>query len=330
MGLFDDLKMATGLGLEPTEAYRRAFDKGVLLGSSKFNDAADMFKTAAEKLAPTNPQLAARASANASLYRFLAKREPSAAWEAAQLLRSIPSIEVPGTADEIMDGKVLATELDARRLEADADRAFKANSGQAPDAYRQAAQAWLLMRSDRPVTFALTGDDQEADDGMTRFFFNAAQAEFAEAVAAESTNPDLAAERFAMAAQAFGRCSAAEARNQAKERLRACRLERPCWFCGRVVRGLNTNLRRLPTVSSDYFVRLAKADRARGEAFEPPSSIFACAACAEAIDTIAVHRADEVRQEVTAKIGSLEATIDRLESRITDVERRAHSHVGSA
>jgi hypothetical protein len=43
MGLFDDLKMATGLGLDPAQAYRRAFEKGVLLGFSKFGEAAEMW-----------------------------------------------------------------------------------------------------------------------------------------------------------------------------------------------------------------------------------------------------------------------------------------------
>lgn len=328
MGLFDDLKMATGLGLEPAEAYRRAFDKGVLLGISKFDDAADMFAAAAEKLGSVDPAMASRARANALVYKFLATRDPEAAAQASQLLRSIGKIEIPGTADEIMDGAALAVELDARRLEAAAARAGDTGSAVA-DAYRRAAKAWLAMRSDRPVTFALTGDDEHAEDGMMRFFFNAARAELADAAALEASAPDEAAERFAMAAQAFGRCGATVARDEVRGRLRASRLERPCWFCGRIVRGLGTNMRRLPTVSSEYFARMSRADRARGESFDPPDGLFACAACAEAVDRVAREKADQVKRELSEHLDSLRSELKALESRLHRVEGKAHNHSGS-
>jgi|GEM_PF-1974456 len=328
MGLFDDLKMATGLGLEPAEAYRRAFEKGVLLGFSKFGEAAEMFATAAEKLASVDPLMAARARANAQIYRFLATRDDQAAVQACQMLQMVRQIEVPGTGDEVMDSSVLAAEIEARRWEAAAERASKAGSN-AADAYRRAAHAWLPLRSTRPVTFALTGGDEHADDGMMRFFFNAALAELSEAMHTEATDPEAAAERFAMAAHAFARCGANAARDQARKRLRATRLERPCWFCGRMVRGLGTNMRRLVTVSSEYFVRLSKSDRRRGESFDPPDGIFACAACAEAVDHLARERADEVRQELIAQVVALQSELGEIKSRLRRVESESHTHLGS-
>jgi hypothetical protein len=328
MGLFDDLKMATGLGLEPAQAYRRAFEKGVLLGFSKFGEAADMFATAAEKLASVDPLMSARATANAHIYRFLATLDEQAAVQACQILQTLGQIEVPGTADEIMDAGVLAAEIEARRLEATAHCAQRSGLN-AADAYRRAAHAWLPLRSARPITFALTGGDEHADDGMMRFFYNAALAELSDAMHAEATDPEAAAERFAMAAHAFGRCGAAAARDDARKRLRAARLERPCWFCGRTVRGLGTNMRRLTTVSSEYFVRLSRSDRRRGESFDPPNGIFVCAACAEAVDRLAWQRADEVRQEMIAQVVALRAELEAIESRLRRVESESHTHLGS-
>jgi hypothetical protein len=97
MGLFDNLKMATGLGLDPQETYRRAFEKGVLLGVSRFDEAATMFKEAAEKLRGVDAALSQRASANACVYGFLATRDPQMAAEAVRVLRAIDKVEVPGT-----------------------------------------------------------------------------------------------------------------------------------------------------------------------------------------------------------------------------------------
>ena len=327
MGLFDDLKMATGLGLEPTEAYQRAFEKGVLLGAAKFDDASEMFRTAAEKLRSVDAVMAQRANANALVYGFLAKRDPRVAWEAAQVLKTLPQIEVPGTADEVMEGSRLAAELQARMLEAQAE---SARGREAAQAFRSAANAWLAMPRERPVTFALTGDDSFADDGLTRFFYDAALAELREAEVWESTDPDEAAERLAMAALAFGRCGAAELRKQARDRLRGVRLERPCWFCGRRVRGLGTNLLRLPSIASAYFARLDHADQASGESYDPAGGVFACAACASAIDSVAEQRADVVRRELDARARELHNEMERLEDRVRRVESKSHSHMGGS
>lgn len=325
MGLFDDLKMATGMGLEPTEAYRRAFEKGVLLGVDRFDEASDMFKTAAEKLQATDAAMARRATANSWIYGFLSTRDPRAAGEAARLLRDLAEIEVPGTADEVMSGPNLAKELEARMFEAQAQAA---HGREAAALFRHAANAWLGMRRERPVTFTLTGDDENADDGMTRFFYNAALAEVREADSWAHENPDEAAVRYAVAALAFGRCGATQLRQDARERLRCIGLERSCWFCGRHVRGLGTNLRLLPSIASDYFHRLDRSEDGRNSSYDPSGAVFACAACAAAIDNVAAERADAVRRELGAHVQQLQTELGRLESRLRSVESKSHSHVG--
>ncbi len=325
MGLFDNLKMATGLGLDPLEAYRRAFEKGVLLGVSRFDEAAVMFREAAEKLRGVDEALAQRASANACVYAFLATRDPKMAEDAVRVLRAIDKVEVPGTADEVMDGSRLASELEARMLEAQAE---KTRGRAGAKTLRKAAQAWLALRRERPVTFALTGDDAHAEDGLVRFFYDAAVAETWEAETWEADDPDEAAERYAVAALAFGRSGAAQMRQQVRERLRGIGLERPCWFCGRRARGLGINLRSLPTVASSYFAKLERSAEDRGESYESSGAIYACAACATAIDRVAEARADAVRKEVDERLEEMKSELDRLESRLRSVESDSHTHAG--
>jgi hypothetical protein len=324
MGLFDNLKMATGLGLDPQETYRRAFEKGVLLGVSRFDEAATMFKEAAEKLRGVDAALSQRASANACVYGFLSTRDPRMAAEAVRVLRAIDKVEVPGTADEVMEGSRLASELEARMLEAQAE---KTRGREGARVLRRAAQAWLALRRERPVTFALTGDDAHAEDGLTRFFYDAAVAESWEAESWEAEDPDEAAERYAVAALAFGRSGAGQMRQQVRERLRGIGLERPCWFCGRHARGLGSNLRSLPTVASSYFAKLGGD---RGESYDPSGALYACAACATAIDRVAEARAEAVRKEVEERLKDLKSEMKRLESRVRSVESDSHTHSGGA
>ena len=67
MGLLDSLKKATGVGLNGSEHYERAWEKGVLLGPAKYGDAAAMFDTAQKKAAEAQDVgTAARARANAA------------------------------------------------------------------------------------------------------------------------------------------------------------------------------------------------------------------------------------------------------------------------
>lgn len=328
MGIFDNLKMATGLGLEPAEAYQRAFEKGVLLGPARFGDASGMFRDAAQKLSAVDQAMAARAHTNGLVYQFLATRDPRAAWDAVQALRSIPHIEVPGTADEIMEGALLAAELGARILEEQARAAESSGHFAVADARRRAAQAWLPLFRVRPVTFALTGDDSHAEDGQTRFFLNAGLAEMSVASGNMGDDPDLAAEHLAMAAQAFGRAGATELRDRCRRGLRSARLERPCWFCGRIVRGLGDNLHELPALSSTYFDKLARQDKERGEAWSGSGTVFACGPCAAAIDQLAQRRADEVRAELNDVAEKLSSAIHALDARLDRVESMAHRHVG--
>jgi hypothetical protein len=320
MGLFDNLRMASGLGLEPAEAYKRAYEKGVLLGPTHFGVAGDLFQAAAQQLQAVNGAMAYRSMANAHVYRYLARRDPQSGTLAVQTLAQVPWIEVPGTVDEVMEGPKLAAEIHARLLEDQARHASAAGRN-AADLFRSAAQAWVPLLTWRPVTFELLPEDSFTEDGTARFFFNAGNAAWHDAQARAADDPDIGAECYALAAQAFGRCGANDLRAQARERLRAVRLERPCWFCGRVVRGFGDNLRLLSAGATDYFVKLAHADRERGEALEQQSrGVYACSVCAGAVDRIAEARAKLVRDEMMALMARLTASVTALESRVGQLE----------
>lgn len=315
--------MSSGLALEPAEAYTRAFEKGVLLGPQHWSEASDLFHEAAKKLAPMNGAMAARASANGNLYAFLARRELPAAAAAVQLLWQIPYVEAPGTIDEIIEGPKLAAEIHARALEETARAIPAANCAGLAQAYRAAAHAWVPLLDWRPVTYGLVADDAFSEDGTARFFFNSGVAALNDGHAWSEADPDIAAEHFALAGQAFTRCGAADLRAQARERLRCARLERPCWFCGRRVQGLGGNLRLLATKGSEYFTRLARDGRERGESFEPGQGVYACSQCASAIDVVAETRVAAVRRELGGQVAALKHTVSQLETRMGNLEIRS-------
>lgn len=323
MGFLDQLRMSSGLALEPAEAYTRAFEKGVLLGPQHWSDASDYFHEAAKKLSPVNPAMAARASANGNLYAFLARRELPAATAAVQLLWRIPYVEAPGTIDEIVEGPKLAAEIHARILEEQARAIPSTNCSALAQAYRAAAHAWVPLLDWRPVTYGLLADDAYSEDGTARFFFNSGIAALNEGHAWSETDPDVAGEHFALAAQAFTRCGAAELRTQARDRLRAARLERSCWFCGRRVQGVGGNLRLLAVKGSEYFSRLAREGQERAGSFEPGAGLYACALCASAIDVVAEARANAVRRELGGQVAALKQIVAQLETRMGNLEIRS-------
>lgn len=320
MGLLDELRMSTGIALGPLEAYQRAFDKGVLLGNKSFGDAAELFAEASAKLQGADATLAHRAQANAAVYRFLAVRDPGAARQAAQALQGIAQVEVPGTQSEIMEAPLLAAEMNARGLEL---LAARSSGAQAAEAYLRAAHAWVPLFELRPVTFALTGEEALTDAGSTRFFLMAGQSAACRAETLVAHDPDGASELFAVAVQAFLRSGAEALAVKARERLTAARAERACWFCGRVMRGLGTNLRVLTAPASPYVARLLAGDADRAQSYNPAGSIVACVVCAGAVDAVAAARSAAVRDELQGQLASMSSTVASLMARLASLEMRA-------
>ena len=91
MGILDSLKRATGLGLNASDHYQRAFEKGVLLGPQRFAEAAGLFDAAAQKANEIgDAQTAARSTANAKLYSYLVAGDPS---NLAELRRALDHLD---------------------------------------------------------------------------------------------------------------------------------------------------------------------------------------------------------------------------------------------
>lgn len=323
--MLDDLRMSSGIALEPLEAYQRAFEKGVLLGPEKFGAAAQLFGKAAHHLQQSDASLAARAHANGALYQFLSSRDIGAAQRAVAALQQIPQVEVPGTQDEIMSGPKLAHEIHARLLEFQA-HACGGDARTRANAYRQAAHGWVALFNDRPVTFAFVADDPYADDGQTRFFLNAGVAALRDADSVIGIDPEHAAEFFALAAQAFGRCGDDAQQRSAIEQMKAARLIRRCWFCSREVQGLGFNLKLLAIGDFEYFRRLSSGDPERGESYEPNGGVYGCAACAAAVDQIAGVRVAELRTHLETQIQAMNNNMQGLNARLGLVEALSHRH----
>ena len=116
MGLLDKVKSATGLGLNPDEAYHRAYEKGVLLG--KYDVASEMFSKAAEKYEEASrSELARRARANQFLYLFIGTKDLSHIDKILPHLETLPDIEELGSETVKIPVGELLTELQARKFE---------------------------------------------------------------------------------------------------------------------------------------------------------------------------------------------------------------------
>ena len=161
----------------------------------------------------------------------------------------------------------------------------------------RAAYAWLPLGSYRPVTYAFFGDDGFAEDALARFFLQAGLAARADGDSMVTTEPERAAEQYAMATQAFARCGAEALRGQVKEALRFCLLERRCWFCGVHAQGVRSNIVVIPTGMVNYLAKLAAADPEKRDALAPGEGIFACNTCHTVIDSLAEARASAVRRD---------------------------------
>lgn len=320
MGLLDQLRMSTGLALEPVEAYVRAFEKGVLLGPTHFGVASDLFRAAVPKLESVDAGLAARAAAHSSIYAFLALGDPRPAADAVARLQHIPWVETPGTIDELMEGPRLGAELAARIEEIAA--ASAGATREAGQARWRAAYAWLPLGSHRPVTFAFFGDDGFTEDALSRFFLQAGLAARADGDAFVTTEPERAAEQYAMATQAFARCGADALRTQTRDALRLTQAERRCWFCGVYAQGVRSNISVISTGMINYLAKLANADPLRRDSLAPGEGIFCCATCSTVVDSIADAKAQAVRHELLAALLDTRRYAEALELRLRAVESR--------
>src|SRR5438105_4341977 len=116
-GIFDKVRQISTLGLNVSELYKRAFERGVLL--KDFAKATDLFHEAARKFSEKgNVLMATQALANALLYRYLETGHTNNISPLIQALRGLQQIERIGLPTEMMPTGPLYAELDCRAVEA--------------------------------------------------------------------------------------------------------------------------------------------------------------------------------------------------------------------
>lgn len=156
MGLMDSLKKATGIGLAVAEHYDRAYEKGVLLGPTKYAEAVGLFDRAAAKAAEGgDTYLQARALANARLYGFILSGNLAELQKLRGVLPQLQEVERIGSRTEMMPVEPLVAEIDARLAEAGIAQLPPTDGERLASAHLQTAEAFKRFFNAPLLTYLL-------------------------------------------------------------------------------------------------------------------------------------------------------------------------------
>ncbi len=308
-----------GLGLSPEDKYRRAFDKGVLLGDwaaavRLFDDAARESERRGDAAGRT------RALANARLYEFLLSGQPALLDPLLALLAQLETIERIGSATETMPAARLATELGARRAEA-AIHSLPASA--APEAlaaaHERARDRFAALQQEALLTYAYVSGDGLTQTAESRYYLHAAQASWYRAQARLSADPAAAAEEMSRAALAFRQAGHVQGEEEAARSLANLRLSRTCWVCGREMQGLGVNFEYLPsTVRPCHAAVLERSHGDQSTLLLDGSRVAVCVVCKGLI----VNQARLIAAQVAAEaIAPLAAEVEQLAKAVQALSR---------
>src|SRR5579864_4601853 len=259
MGLIDKVKGVTGLGLNPDEAYRRAYEKGVLL--AKYDAASDLFAKAAEKYeAASHAEQANRSRANQFLYSYLLSRDPSFIDRILPHLRQIEWIEDIGSQADRIRAAELVLELEARKLE-DAAFASQNEPALAHVLHTNTAQKFHGLLRAPLRTYSLIPAAIGTESAEERYFLHQGYSSFHQALDIQHRDPIAASERLREAVMGFRRAKQREKGGIgeiAEGLLAKLRLIRNCWFCHREVQGLGLHIDYYPASIAPYLRALVE------------------------------------------------------------------------
>lgn len=332
MGLMDSLKKATGIGLTPREHYERAFEKAVLLGPSKFDEAVPLFENAAKEAAEEgDAALAARSIANARLYAFIRSGASTHLRPLREALALLTDIEQIGSRSEMVPASTLAGEIDGRIIEAEISRIGEEKHAALSTAHQRAADCFKKIFTARLVTYPFQTEDSHVETAQSRFFLHQGLSSWFAALDAVLTNPDTAAEHMGRALNAFRQCNDAKWIGQAQEWLTACRVRRTCWVCHREVQGAGIHCEQYPATVTPYVGALVQKLGQDASSIDlEKGAVVLCTPCGSLIeeqaDRYALQRAEELGKQFQQHVQGLEQTIERLVSRIQALEAKAHRH----
>lgn len=317
-----------GFGLDAGEKYRRAFEKGVLLGdyaaaSRLFMDAAREY----EKRGQPDGQRAALA--NAHLYEYLRTGKLEYLNPLIPILRQLSQIECIGSAIEFMPADKLANELEARCVEAEIN-ALKADSP--PEfvaaAHEKARDKFALIRSERLITYAHQGNDQFHETAESRFFLHSGKASWYRALPKLGVDPAAAADELSRAVMFYRRAGDHQSEEQVAQTLANLRITRTCWVCGREMQGQGVHFDYLPTTVLPYHMTvLEKSKQDASTALPDASRVAVCVVCKDLILSQARQIADALIQElVQEKLVPMAHRVDQLSDAVQALARTAHHH----
>jgi hypothetical protein len=330
--MFESLKKATGLGLSPDQHYDRAFEKAVLLGGDKFRDAVDLFVAAAGKAtAAGDSALTMKATANASLYRFITSGDAQSLQELERALAGLTEIEKIGTRQEMMPVAPLATEVKARLEEAKLNAAQEASDEERASGHLRASHAFKALFNTPLVTYQYQHKDKHRDSGQQRFFYHQGLGNWHLARRAVLENPETAAEHMAKAVSAFRQCQDDEWADKSQRWLEACRKRRTCWSCHREFQGGGIHFTTYSARVSPYVATVISQLNQDASAIDAKSGeIVLCTPCGSTLqreaDRVAVERTAELRSELVAVLSQVTQAVNALSSRVDALERAAHRH----
>jgi len=318
--IFENMRLTMGLGLNEGEVYNRAFEKGVLMRD--FIKATDLFDEAARKATERgNQALAAQATANALLYRYLAKPDPLLLERLVKALSGLQEIECIGLQLERMPTEPLCAELECRMVEARIAQ-VQDDVLRLRDLHKIARDKFQALGQQPLITYEYVrsgvGHDEKASE---RCSYHQGMHQFYEAMTKKDSDPAAAANNLALAQQAFARCNDQKWSQKVSTLLKNWRISRTCWLCHREMQGYELHFSMCRAVVTPYTKRLLEVlnqDQSTAQLNE--MGIAVCTPCGSMITFKAAEEAERVRVELTAKLDSAVRRIQVLEARVDKIQ----------
>jgi hypothetical protein len=331
MGFLDSIKKATGIGLTPTEAYERAYEKGVLLGPEKYDEAAEMFWTAAEKGEEGGDQtVAAKGKVNARLYGYISGGSTEHLRELGDLLGAVSEVEIIGSSTEMMPTETLIKEVRARVAEVDLEGVSEQDHAGRSAGHKAAAAAFKQFFNGDLITYKYQPAPSHNDSAQARFFYHSGMAAWNDALSVSNQSPTAAGEEMSKALNSFRQCQDDEWGSKCESWLERYRLKRTCWLCDREFQGAKLHFDDYSAQITPYAMDVLQKLGHDMSSVNPSGSVVLCRPCSSVVhgvaDIIASQRAAEVRQELTASMEQMQSQllgmISNLQSRVSSLETR--------
>lgn len=320
--IFENVRLAVGFGLNEDEMYNRAFEKGVLM--KDFPRAAQLFDDAAKRASERgNSILAAQATANALLYRYLATGATNLLNPLLKTLTGLQEIERIGLQMERMPTGPLCAELDCRLVEATITQSQN-DVLRLRDLHKLASSKFQAILLQPLITYEYVksgvGHDEKSAE---RHFYHIGMYQFYEAMTKKDRDPSAAVDDLALAAQAFRRCEDAIWAQRVATLLDNWRISRTCWLCHREVQGYELHFsmcRATVTLYTQHLLESLNQDSSAANLED--MNVAVCTPCGSMITFKATEEAEKVRREMTAKFDMAFSRIQMLEERVNKLQFR--------